>query len=450
MKNLNAIGLAHALAALGLSTVSFAADPAPFGFSGVGWVQYGQVAKSTDTLPNDYNGNAMQNSGAQISINAEISERLNGAVGMGVYEGHPLGGQIKAGGRVRVTPSPYIAEARFTYTLGEKDRPVLQATGGLFHYNYDSNIKNLGLYLLRGSVYPGFLVSGFETKEVVPLSNVLGLSLRNVSGILTSDVVVNCETDLKPYFDLSLAYIGRARFGGFLSLGAGVNLHRVIPNNSKVSHNPFDPIVESTDQEAFNIYQREFIYVDTVGGKRDTTFFGFDGTKLMADFEIDPKELLGGEGIFGAEDLKLYGEVAVMGLNFDKAHTAIYGKLANRLPFMVGFNVPAFGFLDHISAEVEWYGAKFRDDTWRLQPEIVRPVSPIPYDYSSDMKTYDRDNLKWAVHVAKTIQGHFKISGQVANDHFRPYGVAGSATTYEVATSTPKDWYWMTKIAYFF
>jgi hypothetical protein len=58
--------------------------------------------------------------------------------------------------------------------------------------------------------------------------------------------------------------------------------------------------------------------------------------------------------------------------------------------------------------------------------------------------------VKWALHAAKTIEGHFKVSGQLSNDHFRPFGIANTPATYEVATSTLKDWYWMMKIAYFF
>jgi hypothetical protein len=453
MKWLNTTGLALVMVSLpGIAS----AEESPVTFGGVGWVQYGQIGHATDTLPNNYNGNPMQSSGAQISVQAVINANLQGAVGMGVYEGHPLGGQISDGGRALVSASPYIAEARFTYLMGEKASPLLQVTGGLFHYNYDPNIKDLGLYLLRGSVYPGFLVSGFETKDVVPLSNILGLWFRNVSGILTSDLLVNCETELKPFFDLSLAYVGRAKVGGFLTLGAGVNFYRLIPNDSKSSHKPFNPVTETSDADAKNIYSRNFIYVDTVGARVDTTFLGFDGTKLMADFELDPKALMG-IGSMGSEDLKLYGEAAVMGLSFDKAHKAIYGDVANRIPVMVGFNFPMFSYLDHLAMEVEWYGAKFRDDIYRLQPDFERSqreVSPIPFDYSQDVpgpkpKTYSRDNVKWAIHAAKTIQGHFKVSGQVSNDHFRPYGTA-SRTSYEVATSTPKDWYWVTKIAYWF
>jgi hypothetical protein len=360
---------------------------------------------------------------------------------------------LTGGGRTPISAVPYIAEARFTYAAGEKARPWLQVTGGLFHYNYNLNIKDLGLYLLRGSVYPGLLISGFETRDVLPIANVLGLWARHAGGIFTHDLILQSETELKPYFDLSLAYIGQARVSSFFSFGAGVNFYRLLPGDFKVSHHPFNPVYETAEDHVANPYQREFIYVDTDGGKRDTSYLGFDGTKVMADFEFDPKPLFASGGIFGPEDLKLYGEAAVMGLNFDKAHEAIYGGLAERVPVMFGFNIPAFGFLDHLSLEAEWYGAKFRDDLERLQPHQDDPTSPIPVTLSDTLREVHGDDYKWALHAAKTIQGHFKISAQVANDHFRPGGTAhfpAIPPTYETATTASEDWYWMAKIVYFF
>jgi hypothetical protein len=419
-------------------------------FSGVGWVQYGQIGNSSDTTVRNYNGNSTQNSGAQISVAAKINDRFTGAVGLGVFEGHALAGPISGGGRVPISSSPYIAEARFTYRIGEESAPLFQMTAGLFPYNYNPNIKDLGLYLLRGPVYPGILISGFETKEVLPISNILGLWFRNTHGAFTHDLLFVSETEVKPYFDISLAYIGKAKVSEALTLGAGVNLYHLIPSDGKVSHDPYDPVKETREQDVHNPYQRQFIYVDSNGTRADTTYFGFDGTKLMANLEFDPKPLIGSSDAFGPEDLKLYSEAAVLGLSFDKAHKAIYGPLSKRMPIMVGFNFPTFRLLDHLSLEAEWYGAEFRDDLYRLEPDQDRPVSPIPFSVNDTLKVYTRDNVKWALHAAKTIEGHFKISAQVANDHFRPNGTVNPPATYHAAFSTLSDWYWMAKIAYFF
>ena len=121
---------------------------------------------------------------------------------------------------------------------------------------------------------------------------------------------------------------------------------------------------------------------------------------------------------------------------------------------MVGFNFPAFRLLDNLSLEVEWYGAKFRDDLWRYQTGRSLYPSPLPVS-NGDVRNIDvesnqkRDNWKWSLYAAKTIRNHFKISAQVANDHFRPGGVVGSPSP-EAILSTPEDWYWMMKIACFF
>jgi hypothetical protein len=193
--------------------------------------------------------------------------------------------------------------------------------------------------------------------------------------------------------------------------------------------------------------------VDTSNG--DTTFISFRGVKLMADVAFDPKPLIGSPGSLGAEDLKLYGEVALLGIENDKAHKEIYGDYLHRMPVMVGFNIPAFRYLDVLSLEVEWYGARFRDDLWRYQTGRSYYPSPLPVsnpDVISTVdveKNVDRDNWKWSLYGARTIQQHFKVSVQVANDHFRPGGVVGNPSQ-EAILSTPKDWYWMGKIAYFF
>jgi hypothetical protein len=52
------------------------------------------------------------------------------------------------------------------------------------------------------------------------------------------------------------------------------------------------------------------------------------------------------------------------------------------------------------------------------------------------------------------VSGHVKISAQAASDHYRPgiftgYGEAAPPKN-EVPFFSPSDWYWMTKLAFFF
>jgi hypothetical protein len=54
----------------------------------------------------------------------------------------------------------------------------------------------------------------------------------------------------------------------------------------------------------------------------------------------------------------------------------------------------------------------------------------------------------------KVIGSHLSIMGQVANDHYRPKPVAtgliASAGGTQEAFASPKDWYFMIRMGYFF
>jgi hypothetical protein len=151
-----------------------------------------------------------------------------------------------------------------------------------------------------------------------------------------------------------------------------VNFYRFLSIESKLT-SPDYLSVTGRDQSPSgpHPYRRSNIYVDysdTAGGAApDTTFISFAGVKLMAHATVDPKPLFGSPEILGPEDLKVYGEVALLGLENDKAHKDLYGDYRHRMPVMAGFNIPAFRLLDVLSLEVEWYGAKFRDDVRRLR-----------------------------------------------------------------------------------
>lgn len=449
-----------------------ALDEKDITFSGVGWVQYGIVQKTTDTAIVNYNGSPTQSSGAQLSLLARISDRLEAAAGLGALESHAMQGGIGSGGRVPVTVSPYIAEARFTYGFWNSEESKLKLTGGLFPYNYNPDVQNLGLYLLRGPVYPGILISGFETKHVLPIANMLGFQLHHEYKGFQEDLLLNSETELYPFFDLSPAYVAGYKAGRFFRFGAGVNFYHLFPIAKEITS---PEVPDGRDLAGGHPYNRDFIYVDSLA--HDTTFLSFRGTKVMANFAFNPSSLF---SVLGPEDLKLYGEAAIIGLDTRKAYKAIYGDLLHRAPIMIGCNIPTFKLLDHLSLEVEWYGAPYSDDLTRyLNSNTAGTKSPmpvansdvlhfkqasvdgngdttwvlqgtnIPFDQASVEKNIRNDNWKWSLHGAKVIQGHFRISFQVANDHFRP---GGTITTpyYQAAFTSPSDWYWMTKLAYFF
>jgi hypothetical protein len=424
------------VASLGV-LASAAAAQEPTAFRAAGWIQHSYIGASSETA-RDLDGLSLYGSGAQFTLARTFSDRFRGEVGLGVAFGHTLNGSVSFGGYAPSQINPYIAQANFSYDLLRGEANQLRLRAGFFDYAYNPDVKNLGAYLLRGPVYPGVLVSGFETKHVLPVANTLGALLSHEAGAFRHDLLITSETELAPFYDLSLAYIANYRLGKALRVGAGVNFYHLIPIDGKTTRGEAWATPNSVMQSS-----------DTIG---------FAGTKLMANASIDFKAFIGDfGGRLGGEDLKLYGEVALIGLNNDSAHEALYGGYAERMPVMVGFNLPTGGLLEHLSVEVEWYGSKLRDDlTGYNHTSGVRP-SPLPAVDPADpasVPSETGDDIKWSVHGAYPLAQRVKLSFQVANDHLRPGLYAGDGDNnppgQQAVLKSSSDWYTSLKLAYFF
>ena len=308
---------------------------------------------------------------------------------------------------------------------------------GNFGYGYNPDVKNLGQYLLRGYVYPGDILPGF--------GNVVGGVASYQAGAFKNDFIVKSENEHRPVYDVSVADVVTWTVTDGFELGAGVNFYRVWRSNDAFANKNNDcPIADGEqcyilDSVGFDAGTNTTIY-DTISGS-------LSGTKLMARFSLDPKKLLGLNGIggrsFGKSDLVLYGEAAVLGLT---DYPKYYDDILRRIPVMVGINFPMLGYLDHLSLEVEYYASKnFSDINYTGQSGAWLPLT----DFPADIADKKRDDWKWSVNASKVIFGNLQLSGQVASDHLRPGGSNHNPNGFE-AMSTPKDWYWTAKLAYFF
>lgn len=421
----------------------------PFTFSGGASGSMGRIENSSDTTNFHYSGNRMQTAGAQLVVKAKFAENLVVSAGMGIVERHfPAGNIGNNAGRTYFVWSPYVVNADFNYAWWDAPGAKLALTGGYFPYSYNPDIKNLGLYLLRGPVYPGILISGFETKHTRPVANNLGFRVQHVYGGFEQNLLVNCENELYPLFDLSPAYIASMKFGDAFRIGAGVNFYHLIPITPRIT-SPDSFAYDGSDRpESYNgdPNSRTWAYVDTVS--HDTTLLSFAGTKVMVSAAFDPKAFFSSD-MLGAEDLRLYGEVAVIGLDMSAAYKAVYGGYERRMPVMIGFNLPMFKILDHLSIEAEWYGARFKDDLARYQSTTGAYHSMLPVVNSSKLNLA-RDDWKWSLHAQKTL-GQIRISAQAANDHSRSGGtITSPGSEWESFYITPEDWYWMAKVGFFF
>ncbi len=425
-------------------------------YKGSGWVQSGLIENSTDHFSNgtqnDFNKNWIENAGVQVTTIAKFGPYWEGGFGLGAIQTNNARGALDVANNWYPFYATFLGEARLTYSIGSKETQQLKVNIGFFNYVYNPDVRDLGSYLLRGLPYPSTLISGFEIRGTTGAANVFGIGTQYSIGGLKNDLMLISETDHRPYFDASVADVVTWQPFAALQIGAGINLYRVMPRNKKVTapdkscdnaHNNYSQIDDIFGKDKEVCYILDTLSRDTVAGTAvvDTITGGMDGTKLMGRFHFDPKPLFGGAA-FGKEDLVLYGEVAVLGL---KNYPKYYDDIKRRMPVMLGFNFPAFGYLDKLSLEVEYFANQNYNDYGKAEAQNSWVPRVVPNGYTK------RDDVKWALYGSKLLLGHVKLSGQVANDHLRTYGAPDLGfLTYAEALTTPKDWYWMGKIAYFF
>lgn len=468
-------------AAVGMTS----AEDFKYTLHGKTWVEGGRIMEATDSLINgngpnnvlNLKGNVLQSLGAQFTVQTDIGDHLEAGFGFGVHKvNHASGKGTNSFFAISLFHN-FITQSRLTWFTGEKESPDFSATVGSFPFIYNPDVKNLGAYLFRGSVYPGILMGGFQDFGVDSTkSSILGLNLHHKMGNFSHNLILNSERDIPPTLDWSLGYVAKFQAGP-LQLGAGANFYRLIAYKKELE----TPGKYFTDAElGFRLHQ----YIDTTPGSKDTTFYTHQGTKLMGMASLDLQKVFGME-LANPDDMRLYTELAVIGV---KDYGPAYDDITKRIPVVVGFNIPTGGFLNHLSLEVEYYGAQYRSDLvrvgnnnvvadWTLQDHPIPSAKPADYsDYgidsngvwnsadplksvnvkgtALDKRNVTKDDIKWSLFFDKVISNHVHLMGQVANDHFRSRPVATglitSAGGTQEAFASPKDWYFMVRMGYFF
>jgi hypothetical protein len=417
-------------------------------YHGAGWVQGGRVEASWD-IPNqgnDYKKNWVGQSGVLLTMHTQIDEHWSGTFGLGSAVVQLARGARSQANKWYPFWISWVDEANLAYSTGFWDDGEFKLSLGSFHYGYNSDIKNFGQYLMHGYVYPGTIVTSL-TGPLGVNQNLNGAMATLRKGSFSNDLIANIETDDKPLYDISIADVVTWKPASFIELGAGVNLYRLIPANAKAT-SPGKDCQEAylgpyaTRGQPNACFILDTVAVDGAGNptRIDTITGSLAGTKLMGRLRLDPKAAFGYDGdLLGKNDLVLYTEVAVLGL---KDYPQFYANIKDRIPVMVGFNLPGFGYLDW-SVEMEYYGSRNSSDNLAAQNGSWIPVVDDPRVNTK------RDNFKYSFNASKLVGGHLMILGQIANDNLRLGGNHDDATG-KLALRTPSDWYWNTKIAYFF
>jgi hypothetical protein len=301
-----------------------------------------------------------------------------------------------------LTPSFYFYpnDVEVNYSFGNLDKPWLKLAVGYFPFKYNADVKHLGEFLLRSGAYPTVVVSSWE----FPMTRELGLHLSGFLGNpaideFSWDLLLTSETHDFPLMDGTLTGIVSNKLFNFLDLGVGVSFQRLIPVDAANT----TPKRNNARPPAGNMF------TDQNG---DTSYYTFSATKLMAraalnpqrfipEFRLPPSFVFGKKPFFGKEDLKIYGEAAVLGYKDYVAYDSIpdslgvnhwqkvadslnyYDNIKDRIPLMVGVNLPtnpivSYGILPFILTK--WLkdetGSDIRQLAWAtLVPALASGVA---------------------------------------------------------------------------
>jgi hypothetical protein len=403
-------------------------------FSGFGFLMFGQLKAGyiddnmSSTTPKTRH---LWQNFAEVDLIAtsKMSNWCTTKIGFKMTNLYPLGttNMQKASFFMKFAPSVVMAEGIFNWDLNFMD---LTVESGVFQYNFNPDIKILGNYLYRGTAYPLYL----ENKLDYPWADMMGarVEMAFLDKKLKTEVLLNTKYDHPPWYDWNLGLTTSYNFANIVEFGAGICFDHLL------SVNDFE-----TEGRHLAINIRE---IDSVA--HDTSYYTYRSTKLDARLTFDPKNIFGGNAIFGKEDGKIYAELGIVGLEdykyFEKDPEP---SLAHRMPFMVGFNVPCFKVLDLLSAEFEifnspWPNKWSGNDNFGPRPKSVND-STLLNNYLYD------DNVKWGVYLKKRI-ANFQVSAFAANDHYIYITFdQENRPCFEQSLRKPGDWHWYIKLQYF-
>ncbi|MBF0431254.1 MAG: hypothetical protein HQK83_08255 [Fibrobacteria bacterium] len=191
--------------------------------------------------------------------------------------------------------------------------------------------------------------------------------------------------------------------------------------------------------------------INTLNSLPEFQYYTSGGMIFMGRFSFDIKKLFD-QDLFGDNDLKLYGEVALLGW---KDYPVFYENKKDRIPFMIGFNLPGFKFFDLISFQYELFKSPYANSFFNLPERKYIPTLPEGGDKAYSEKSYNDltndDNHYWSLLVQKTIYPGLTLSVQAARDHLRTVSTDvyfGARLEPSEVLSSKNNWYLMAQLAW--
>lgn len=429
-------------------------------FSGYTFIEAGEVMKGIGYQETEiYDHRWLSDACVGIYASTRIDEHLKVLMGFEGQLAFPYNSYLEQPNAELVPTrfpmnSFWVSQGEGIYTFGDLAGTSLQIEAGYFPYKYNTQVRNLGEYLFRTYCYPPIMLNLFDRT----FTELMGVRIGNtIGGIFHHDLILHSETKQYPFYDGTLSYLADAKNPeisfvktGFITLGGGIQWYRLIPVRGDLDYKKgtSDKNLISRDIRSIN-YNPQTLQNDTVYNEQ---WMGFPGTKVMGRATIDFKKVLPSDitDFLGEEDIKLYGEIAVLGWkNYDKFYT----DRAQRTPITLGFNLPApkiFGFkiIDLLNTEIEYLNSIY----WNSTYEPIYEMIPLQDTRNDTTMTYEHEKLKWSVYAKKNIGTRMSISAQVANDHFIPKSSNSreAIQDYHDVTLRHGDWWWNLRVRFDF
>jgi len=196
---------------------------------------------------------------------------------------------------------------------------------------------------------------------------------------------------------------------------------------------------------------------DPVSGARtaydrpELQHFSSAGVLLMARTSLDLKKLFPSDA-FGPQDLRIFAEAALLGV---RNYEVYYTRRTDRMPIMVGVNLPAFKLLDLVSVQAEYFHSPYANNFLSLGSDKATPYFPQGTNPEFSRSDYydagSKDDFSWSILLKKKILPGLEVNAQFARDHVRTVGTDwffGSRLEPNEILNSSKDWYWMTMVSW--
>jgi hypothetical protein len=466
-------------------------------------IETGQIVQGSKVIGIDPDDYYISQIGVSLTQEVIVNRSLNLKVGAGgvFYNSYPTAIRSDGGG-YGVKFGPGITQAQAQYKFGDPARSWGALRVGYFAYKYNPDAKNLGEYLFRAGAYPTFAVTGGWSIMDNAQVKVQGLefTVNQLDGALKHSFLLYNERDFRPPGDFTPAYVGEYTKGPF-QFGAGVSLYHFLPikekvtspkgpNNTVYSFDAVTPIILpdplTGDTLRYAAGQRIVAgygdlnllapnidpdwTADSIIANYNPSvdYFTFKAIKLMgrASFSIQKIKPI---PALNPEDLKVYGEIDLLGV---KNYPGVYEDRTERMPIMLGVNLPTFRLLNTLSFEVEYFKNGNPDDMGSQQAKLTpayahntftgntpqdnggglgSAINPGQEDYYSLLLKDDfnnhRDDWKWTLYAVKQVATGISVRAQVANDHFRAQDTYFPGYwTGPSMMRKPQDWYYVVSI----